>query len=147
MRRTALFILLALAFALPAFGTGDVYRWKDAKGVVHFADAPPPDGIKYKIVNLSTGAERDPPPPPAIPATTPKPAAAATLGGNKMMKDTPENRARLCGVLKERIALLDSDKSLTLAADSSKLMPAEERAKELAESKAQQAQYCTSAKP
>lgn len=32
---------LALAIALPAFA-GQVYTWKDAKGVTHYADAPPP---------------------------------------------------------------------------------------------------------
>ena len=38
---TLLVSLLAVASAAQAVG---VYQWKDAKGVTHFADAPPPSG-------------------------------------------------------------------------------------------------------
>ena len=48
MRRTArsTLRLLPLAFALlsPALVAGEVYTWKDAKGVTHYSDAPPPGG-------------------------------------------------------------------------------------------------------
>jgi len=33
--------LAALLLALPAFA-GKVYQWKDAKGVTHYSDSPPP---------------------------------------------------------------------------------------------------------
>lgn len=33
--------LVALLLALPAFA-GSVYQWKDAKGVTHYSDSPPP---------------------------------------------------------------------------------------------------------
>ena len=32
---------IALLFAAPAFA-GTVYQWKDAKGVTHYSDSPPP---------------------------------------------------------------------------------------------------------
>jgi hypothetical protein len=41
------FRLAAVAGALLACGVasaGDVYQWKDAKGVTHYSDAPPPKG-------------------------------------------------------------------------------------------------------
>ena len=41
------FRLAAVAVALLACGiasAGDVYQWKDAKGVTHYSDAPPPKG-------------------------------------------------------------------------------------------------------
>ena len=41
------FRLAAVAAALLACGiasAGDVYQWKDAKGVTHYSDAPPPKG-------------------------------------------------------------------------------------------------------
>lgn len=42
MRRLTLLVaLLPLAFAATALA-GPVYTWKDAKGVTHYADAPPP---------------------------------------------------------------------------------------------------------
>jgi hypothetical protein len=37
-----LLALVALLAALPALAA-TVYQWKDAKGVTHYADAPPPD--------------------------------------------------------------------------------------------------------
>jgi len=41
--------LAALLLALPAFA-GKVYQWKDAKGVTHYADSPPPaqPGVKNR---------------------------------------------------------------------------------------------------
>lgn len=36
--------LMALMFMLPASASADIYRWKDASGVMHFSNQPPPDG-------------------------------------------------------------------------------------------------------
>lgn len=141
MRRAVpLFALLIASFLiLPAATATDVYRWKDANGTVHFADAPPPNGVPYKIVNLSSGTERDPTPPPAAAASADaKPPAPAP----KELEDTPENRALYCKQMDERIALLESDKPLTLGADSTQVMSDEQRATELATSREQRQQYC-----
>ena len=40
-----------LALALPALA-GEVYQWKDAKGVTHYSDAPPPNQ-KHKARTIS----------------------------------------------------------------------------------------------
>ena len=48
-------VLVAVTSALLAGGTasaGDVYQWKDAKGVTHYADAPPPKG-QYQSRDVS----------------------------------------------------------------------------------------------
>ncbi len=43
--RTALRLLpLALFLLSPALAAGEVYTWKDAKGVTHYSDSPPPGG-------------------------------------------------------------------------------------------------------
>jgi len=41
--------LAALLLALPAFA-GQVYQWKDAQGVTHYSDSPPPaqQGVKNR---------------------------------------------------------------------------------------------------
>jgi hypothetical protein len=49
-RTIRLFVgLTALLLALPAFA-GKVYQWKDAKGVTHYSDSPPPaqPGVKNR---------------------------------------------------------------------------------------------------
>ena len=56
--------LVAACVCATAFA-GDVYQWKDAKGVTHYGSTPPSTGA-YKIRNLN-GTD------PAVPAT-PKPA-------------------------------------------------------------------------
>src|SRR4051812_20635403 len=38
--------VLGAALALQAFAQGNVYRWTDKEGKVHFSDAPPPDDAK-----------------------------------------------------------------------------------------------------
>lgn len=61
--------LVALALGLPLFawtltaGATEVYKWKDAKGVTHYSDAPPPSAK----VTRST-----------VKASTPKAVAVAT---------------------------------------------------------------------
>lgn len=45
-----------LAAALPA-SAGEVYQWKDAKGVTHYADAPPPNQVhKSRVINTQGAA-------------------------------------------------------------------------------------------
>lgn len=140
-------ILLVLALLLPcvALAANVVYRWKDANGVVHFADAPPPQGIKYKIVNINTGVSRDPVK-PAAPAraasAAPADSAAKTGGQANTLKDTPENRAKLCARLAENIKVLQGDQIATLG-NSTTPMTAEQRAEQLAQAQAKMKQYCT----
>lgn len=57
--------LAALLLTLPAFA-GKVYQWKDAKGVTHYSDSPPParQGVKNRLLK------------DAAPASTPTQAAA-----------------------------------------------------------------------
>jgi hypothetical protein len=50
---------------------GELYQWKDARGVTHYADAPPPKG-QFRSRNLQVGEGV----PAALPATA-KPGSAA----------------------------------------------------------------------
>ena len=70
-RRVAPWALLALAVALvpAAFATG-VYQWKDAKGVTHYADAPPKDRA-YRNRTI-----REDVPAPTAAATARRPSAS-----------------------------------------------------------------------
>ena len=61
--RLALACLLAcIAFAAQAQSNG-VYKWKDAKGVTHYSDSPPPAG-RYGNVKADASARVAPPPKP-----------------------------------------------------------------------------------
>ena len=66
---TGLVAGLCLAALTPAFAA-KVYQWKDAKGVTHYTDTPPPDqAIKGRNVRDEAGQ-------PAAPATANKPPVA-----------------------------------------------------------------------
>lgn len=71
---TALLVLLAAA---PAAAT-ELYQWKDAKGVTHYSDSPPPEqgqaGVKNRVIQNRTGT-------PAQTATAASPAENAQCSG------------------------------------------------------------------
>ena len=71
--------LAVLLLALPA-AASKVYQWKDAKGVTHFSDSPPParQGVKNRQVKDATAA----PAPPQAAAGKPEDANCATARKN-----------------------------------------------------------------
>lgn len=61
--------------------SGGLYQWKDARGVTHYSDAPPPSG-QYQARRI---VQREAPPAAAAPAAPAAPAAdksAATARAN-----------------------------------------------------------------
>lgn len=64
--------VLMLGFAAAPVAAGTVYQWKDARGVTHYSDEPPPEGATYTNRQVKDAA------PAAAPATgtatTPAPA-------------------------------------------------------------------------
>lgn len=142
MRRLLLPIVLMLA--LPAFA-GQVYKWTDAKGTVHYSDAPPPQGAHYSRVRVDgAGAEV----PDAAAGTARAPAPGSAAGGQAAptghVADTPENRAKLCADLQKNIALLESSQALTVDGDNGKqqTLDATQRSQELATARDQYQRYC-----
>ncbi|QSX79679.1 DUF4124 domain-containing protein [Agrilutibacter solisilvae] len=71
--------LVALLAALPVLA-GQVYQWKDAKGVTHYSDSPPPE-TAYKNRNV------DDAPPAAAAAKTEDPRCAIARMNLQRLKD------------------------------------------------------------
>ncbi|WP_062534641.1 DUF4124 domain-containing protein [Mizugakiibacter sediminis] len=136
---------IALMLALPAFA-GQVYKWTDAKGTVHYSDSPPPQGARYSRVRVEGAGVEAPEPPAAGPA---QPAAgggaASAAASTAHVADTPDNRAKLCADLRKNIALLESDQPLAMGADGSKQqsLDAARRSQELATERDQYQRYCS----
>ena len=79
MMRRWLFVSLAGSMALvgmAAVQAADAYRWVDAKGVVHYSDAPPPVETKAELVHL--------------PGSATKTGAAASTGNQPAKADDSE---------------------------------------------------------
>lgn len=66
-----------LAFACPAIA-GEVYQWKDAKGVTHYSDSPPRDKAAYR--NRSVRSD----------APAPSETVAAAKPGDAKPADNPQ---------------------------------------------------------
>jgi hypothetical protein len=70
--------LVALLLALPALA-GEVYQWKDAKGVTHYSDSPPPE-TAYKKTRVADA-------PPVPEAKTEDPRCAIARMNLQRLKD------------------------------------------------------------
>ena len=122
MRLLLACLVACLAFAAQAQSTG-VYKWKDAKGVTHYSDTPPPSG-RYGSVRA------DAPPPVAAPAKVDPRCATARA-----------NIAQLKGA--------NADIGLDADGDGKPdaTMTAEQRSEQLQLSEAAERQYCTPTTP
>lgn len=100
-----------------------VYTWKDAKGVTHYSDAPPPKG-EYSDRRI----EATPPTPVAAAETTPAVAATARKDKAPMADDAVCAQARL------NLARLQGDAPVGPDADGDgkpdSTLSAEDRAKQ-----------------
>lgn len=131
--------LLAAVAATAGHSADKVYKWKDAGGVVHFSDAPPPKGTEFnnvRIVNQSAAITQ------AETAPAPTGDAAATTAGQTAA--APPGNAARCKLAKERVELLSRPEPLTIQRDGKYVeMTAADRAAELNVSKATIVSFCT----
>ncbi len=99
--RTAFALLLSLA-ALPS-AAGNVYKWKDASGQMHYSQTPPPAGSVsvQPQAEVQPGVTMNAPPAPPAPATA-KPADPKTAA-----PETKEAKAKRCTDSRERLAFLE----------------------------------------
>jgi len=131
------FGLLAAVAATAGHSADKVYKWKDASGVVHFSDAPPPKGTEYnnvRIVNQSTGITQSEP--------TPASATGDTAATGEA-KPADDGKAARCASAQDRVALLSSAQPLTVQQDGKYVpMTAADRAAELSIAKTTVASLC-----
>ncbi len=129
------FGLLAAVAATAGHSADKVYKWKDASGVVHFSDAPPPKGTEFnnvRIVNQST----------AITQAQAPPATGEAAAGET--KPADEGNAARCASAQDRVALLSSAQPLTVQQDGKYVpMTPADRAAELSIAKATVASLCS----
>ncbi|MET0328777.1 MAG: DUF4124 domain-containing protein, partial [Luteimonas sp.] len=83
MRRTFV-TALALLIAAAPLAASEVYSWKDARGVTHYSQTPPPAGTRFEVRTVhGNAASPTPVTPAAAAAPTATPAAStANAGGD-----------------------------------------------------------------
>lgn len=135
-------LALALLVSVCPLAFAQAYKWKDAQGVTHYADAPPPVGTRYEKVKTSGTVE--------APAPAPAPAAntAGTGGANAAgpTQDTPENRKKLCDQVHKNIDILNNEKVITMddGKGGTKAVDDATRQSQLKTAQAQATLYCQS---
>ena len=135
-------LLLAIALLLAPLASAQVYRWVDGKGTVHFSQTPPPAGVKYQIMHLSSDTG-------TTAGVAPAPAGSGSNGTGAPaqrppMTNTPANRTELCKQLQQNLTLLNSSEALNVAGPDGKPKALEGKAREVqkATTQAQIKQYC-----
>ena len=132
-------IVLALVAGL---AHAQVYQWKDAQGVTHYADAPPPQG-QYDARHIANPPAA-PAPATATPAPADKPAGAAATPAEVAA------RARAnCDIATANLARLQSGDPIGPDADGDgkpdKTLGADERAEQTRAAQRDIANWCNSA--
>lgn len=130
--------LLALCLGAVAFpaAAGEVYQWKDAKGVTHYSDAPPPKG-RYEARDIrQRGIQRD----GTAAAAAPAPASAA--------KPAPDANAN-CTLARTNLQRLQAGGDIGLDANGDgkpdATMDAAERARQTGLAEANIRSFCAAA--
>ena len=135
-------LLLAMALLLAPLASAQVYRWVDGKGTVHFSQTPPPAGVKYQIMHLSSDTG-------TTAGVAPAPAGSGSNGTGAPaqrppMTNTPANRTELCKQLQQNLTLLNGSEALNVAGPDGKPKALDGKAREVqkATTQAQIKQYC-----
>ena len=87
--------LSALGLAAGAVAAGEVYQWKDANGVTHYSQTPPPKG-QYQlrqITNHGAGARQQSSPTAATPAAGNPQCASARSSVELLQSANPVHEA------------------------------------------------------
>lgn len=139
---------LSLACIAGLASAQPVYKWKDAGGVTHFSQTPPPTGTHYSKVRLSSGPEVSSNPAPAATTGASEPdtgAAFAPPASAGTQADNPANRAKLCNQLTANIAALEGKQPVVAAGADGKqtVLSDTARQQQLATAREQHTQYCT----
>ncbi|HVI55231.1 MAG TPA: DUF4124 domain-containing protein [Luteibacter sp.] len=138
MRR---YLVLALLVAVCPLAFGQAYKWKDAQGVTHYADSPPPAGTKVEKIKTSgvvVPPAGNPVPAPAKASTAAAPAAPGAVA------DTPANRAKLCDQLRKNADTLNKEKEVSVddGKGGTRLLDDAGRKRQVETTQAQMTLYC-----
>ena len=101
--RTCLFVVLAGTGVVAS--AGQIYQWKDAKGVTHYSDSPPPPGAKAQDRRLGNQRALPAVAAEAAPADSPQCTSAkfnlAILSNNKQVRHDSDGDGKPDAVLAE----------------------------------------------
>lgn len=135
-------VMAACLVHAPRGEASDVYKWTDAKGVVHYADAPP-EGQKYERVKVSSGATTTTSAEEEAPAEA---APAKQETQEEAMARYAAARAQNCKIARENLAAFDQFGNVQKDVDGDgtpEVLTPEQREAEIARNRDLVARSCT----
>lgn len=138
MRRCLALAILVTACPLVM---AQAYKWKDAQGVTHYADTPPPGKVKYETVKTSGTAAA---PAPATAPAAPAKAASTPPPPGSPVADNPANRTKLCDQLRKNMDVLGKDQVVSVDDGKGGTQPLDDAGKkrQVETTQAQMTLYC-----
>ena len=114
---------------------GDVYQWKDAKGISHYSNTPPPSGsYKTRVVHSDDTAPVAPATPAASASAAPSPTPSPTPATAPAAEANPGEDPG-CAIARKDIELLQAQAPVLMDSDGDgkpdKILTDEDRAKHL----------------
>lgn len=148
MSRLPAFVFAAAALALAASAGAQVYKWKDSNGITHYSDAPPV-GTTYQKVQVNTNVATPVTPAPisgnsANTNSGSQAAAQPASASTAPVRDTPDNRAKLCKQLDSNITLLNGSSPVLSKSNDGppQNLTDAQRKQALASAQSKKKQYC-----
>jgi hypothetical protein len=132
--------LAALCTTGRADAVGEVYKWTDENGVVHYTDSPP-EGKPFTTKEVKAPSVPAPAPAPEADATTEAPAATGTPPADAAK--SPEQRN--CEIARKNFETLSANENITADRNNDGVpepLTAEQRTAELKRSESLIAAYC-----
>ncbi len=133
------FLLIALAGIAATAAAGDVYKWTDQDGVVHYADSEPPAPVKSERVHVATGAKT-----PTAAANDADEAATPPAGGTPVNAANAPGADKRCEQARANLEVLQSGSAVGIDDGSGKPAPLDEaaRAQRIAREQQMIRMYC-----
>jgi hypothetical protein len=140
MRRCIAILLLA---AVCPLALAQAYKWKDAQGVTHYSDSPPPASSgKVEKIQMKGGVNA-----PAAASSAPaKPATAPSTAPGSPVADNQANRAKLCDQLHKNMEVLQKEAVVSMddGKGGTQQLDAAGRQRQVETTQAQMTLYCKS---
>lgn len=123
---------MLLAASASAAG-GDYYKWVDANGTVHYTQQPP-QGQPSQRISVDSGSG----------ITLPPEATRSADDGRSLQEADARYKQQACAAARENLRLLESGRRMIVSGgvDEGTKLTADQRAKALADARAQIAETC-----
>ncbi|MEP6483231.1 MAG: DUF4124 domain-containing protein [Rudaea sp.] len=140
-----LILAMCSAAATSFAASGQVYKWTDAQGVVHYSDAPPPmTQQNVQTVRVSGGDRPRAVDTDSTPSPENKPIDSSTAETPSTQVANTNDHSKDCANARSNLELLQSKFPVSVAGTDGKPMPLDDKARQaqVADMNARIALYC-----